>query len=328
MKILMTGHDGYLGSVMKPMLEEVGHEVIGVDMYYFSDCGNSIVEFPVDIRDLMKLGKFDAIIHLAALSNDPLGEFNPKLTYDINYIATVVLAKVAKASGVSRFIFSSSCSVYGVSDGIANEESPVCPLSAYSKSKLRAEEYLMTAADEDFSPIILRNSTAFGWSPNFRCDLVVNGMTAFAYIQNRVNIVGDGTQWRPLVHVQDICKAFLLALEAPKKKIHNQIFNIGTRNYQVRAIASAVAELFPSCIVTNSENRDIDPRSYQVDFMKAKRELGFIPTLSPYDGVEELRNTFNSLGITDFSGCVRLAKLKSLIEDGKIDKDLHWIKKG
>jgi nucleoside-diphosphate-sugar epimerase len=328
MKILMTGHDGYLGSVMKPMLEEAGHHVIGVDMYYFSDCGSSIMEFPIDIRDFTKLGRFDAVIHLAALSNDPMGEFDKELTFDINYIATAELAKLAKVSGASRFIFSSSCSVYGVSDGIADEESPVCPLSAYSKSKLRAEEYLMTSADEDFSPVILRNSTAFGWSPNFRCDLVVNGMTSAAYTQNRVNIVGDGKQWRPLVHVQDICKAFLLALEAPKKKIHNQIFNIGTRNYQVRAIASAVTELFPSCIVTNSDNRDIDPRSYQVDFSKAKRELGFTPTRSPYDGVEELRNTFESLGITDFSGCVRLAKLKSLMEDGKIDKDLRWTKKG
>jgi nucleoside-diphosphate-sugar epimerase len=175
--------------------------------------------------------------------------------------------------------------------------------------------------DENFGVVILRNATAFGWSPNFRSDLVLNTMTCAAYIENHINIVGDGTQWRPLVHVQDICHAFLLALESS----HRGIFNIGARNYQVRAIASAVAELFPSCIVTNSENKDIDPRSYQVDFIKAKRELGFSPSWSIWDGIEELKDMFDTLDLHDFSGCVRLAKLKSLMEDGRLDKDLRWI---
>jgi nucleoside-diphosphate-sugar epimerase len=326
MKILMTGHDGYIGSVMKPILEEAGHEVMGIDVYYFSDERNSPVEFPLDVRDFVKLGPFDAIIHLAALSNDPMGELNGDLTYDINCNATKTLSILAYKSHVKRFIFSSSCSVYGTSDGIADEQSDLHPLTNYAVSKSIAEKNLMYLASDDFSPVILRNATAFGWSPNFRSDLVLNTMTCAAYTQNHVNIVGDGKQWRPLVHVQDICQAFLLALEAPKEKIHNQIFNIGARNYQVRAIAEAVAESFPSCIVTNSENNDIDPRSYQVDFSKAYKELGFRPSWSMWDGIEELQNMFDHLQLTDFSGYVRLAKLKSLMESGQLDKDLRWTK--
>ena len=321
MKILMTGHDGYIGSVMKPMLENAGHEVRGIDMSYFSNRS-----FWGDIRDVYPslFDGFGAVVHLAALSNDPMGELNPELTDNVNCWATIKLA-CCMNKGV-RFLFSSSCSVYGMSDGIANEQSELHPLTAYAISKSRAEKDIMELASDDFSPIILRNATAFGWSPNFRSDLVLNTMTCAAYTQNHVNIVGDGKQWRPLVHVQDICQAFLLALEAPKEKIHNQIFNIGARNYQVRAIAEAVAESFPSCIVTNSENNDIDPRSYQVDFSKAYKELGFRPSWSMWDGIEELQNMFDHLQLTDFSSYVRLAKLKSLMESGQLDKDLRWTK--
>jgi len=324
MRVLLTGHDGYIGSVMRSMLTGAGHTVVGLDTFYFSDNKHGALD--LDVREVRGIEGGDAIIHLAALSNDPMGEMNPELTYNINRWAAGNLAWFARDSGIKRFLFSSSCSVYGISDGFADEQSPIDPLSAYAISKAKAEEDLMKLANDDFSPVILRNATAFGWSPNFRSDLVLNTMTCAAYSQNYINIVGDGTQWRPLVHVQDICKAFLLALEAPKEKVHNQIFNIGTRNYQVKAVASAVAELFPSCIVTNSENKDIDPRSYQVDFSKAKRELGFTPKWSPYDGVVELKNMFDTLDLHDFSGYVRLAKLKSLMEDGKIDKDLRWIK--
>lgn len=323
MKVLLTGHDGYLGSVMRSMLAEAGHSVLGTDACYFSEHGPQ-----QDLRDVGEISNFDAVIHLSGLSNDPLGELNPRLTQEINFNSTVSLASKAKMGGVKRFIFSSSCSVYGCSDGIADEYSEIHPLTEYAKSKAAAENTLLDLDDDDFAPVILRNATAFGWSPNFRSDLVLNTMTCAAYTQNHINIVGDGTQWRPLCHVQDICHAFILALEAPREKVHNQIFNIGTRNYQVRAIASAVAELFPSCIVTNSENKDIDPRSYQVDFTKAKRELGFSPSWSLRDGIEELKDMFDTLDLSDFSGCVRLAKLKSLIEDGKIDKDLRWINKG
>jgi nucleoside-diphosphate-sugar epimerase len=327
MKILMTGHDGYIGSVMKPMLEEAGHSVVGVDAKYFSDilCPQFV---GTDIRDTyLPSGYYDAVIHLAALSNDPMGEINKDLTFDINYKATDRLAELACISGVKRFLFSSSCSVYGMSDGIADEQSELHPLTAYAISKARAEKGLLEFSTADFSPVMLRNATAFGWSPNFRSDLVLNTMTCAAYTQNHVNIVGDGKQWRPLVHVQDICQAFLLALEAPKEKIHNQIFNIGARNYQVRAIAEAVAESFPSCIVTNSENKDIDPRSYQVDFTKAYKELGFRPSWSMWDGIEELQNMFDHLQLTDFSSYVRLAKLKSLMESRRLDKDLRWATK-
>ena len=323
MKILMTGHDGYIGSVMKHVLEEAGHEVIGLDMFYFSD----IVYPSRDIRGLRftHFDNFDAVIHLAALSNDPMGELNKKLTFEINHVATIDLAKLAYRGGVKRFLFSSSCSVYGCSDGIADEESSLHPLTAYATSKAEAENDLMELASDTFSPVIFRNATAFGWSPNFRSDLVLNTMTCAAYTQKHINIVGEGTQWRPLVHVQDICQAFLFALEAPREKVHNQIFNIGTRNYQVRAIAAAVAELFPDCRVTHSEMSDIDPRSYQVDFTKAKQILGFRPSWSIWDGIEELRDMFNHLQLTDFSGYIRLNKLKSLMESGKIDKDLRWI---
>jgi nucleoside-diphosphate-sugar epimerase len=324
MKILVTGHKGYVGSVLAQILKEAGHEVIGFDMYYFTNDWTSIVEFPLDVRDFTKLGSFDAIIHLAALSNDPMGEMNPELTYDINYRSTIRLARLAKEAGVRRFIFSSSCSVYGASDGVADEESPVCPLSAYAKSKLRAEEHLLTLGDEDFSPIILRNATAYGWSPNFRSDLVVNTMTCNAYAKKHINIVGDGKQWRPLVHVQDIAQAIILALEAPIKKVHNQIFNVSTGNYQVRAIANAVSESWPFCEITYSENKDIDPRSYQVNSDKI-RELGFAPTWDIWSGIDELFEKFDELHLTDFSDYVRINKLKSLIAEGKLDKDLRWI---
>jgi nucleoside-diphosphate-sugar epimerase len=320
MKILLTGHDGYIGSVMKPMLEEVGHYVVGVDAKYFLD-GLSL---GTDIRDFyFPSGYYDAVIHLAALSNDPMGELNKELTFNINKKATDRLVELACISGVKRFLFSSSCSVYGMSDGIVGEQSQPHPLTAYAVSKAMAEKNLMEFATNDFSPVILRNATAFGWSPNFRSDLVLNTMTCAAYSQNHVNIVGDGKQWRPLVHVEDICRAFLLALEAPREKVHNQIFNVGYNNYQVRAIANAVAESFPNCIVTNSENKDIDPRSYQVDFSKIK-QLGWEPVWNIWGGIDQLNMEFQKYDIKDFSGYVRLSKLKSLMESGKLDKDLRW----
>ena len=322
MKILMTGHDGYIGSVMKPMLEKAGHEVMGVDQCYFSDN-----RLRGELRDVI-FGGCDAVVHLAGLSNDPMGELNPTLTAKINHEATARLAYLAWEKDVRRFLFSSSCSVYGCSDGIADEQSELHPLTAYATSKAKAEADLLHIRSDDFSPVILRNATAFGWSPNFRSDLVLNTMTCSAYSQGKVNIVGDGTQWRPLVHVQDLCQAFLLALEAPREKVHNQIFNLGTRNYRVKAIAGAVAESFPNCIVTNSEMSDIDPRSYQVDFLKAKKVLGFTPSWSIWDGIEEMKFKFDYLLMKDFSGYVRLARLKYLMESGKIDKDLRWTMKG
>jgi nucleoside-diphosphate-sugar epimerase len=319
MNILLTGCDGYIGSVMKPMLEEAGHKVRGVDTYYFS-----MGAYGQDIRDCyFPVNKFDAVIHLAALSNDPMGELNPELTFEINHKATWDLARLAYVSGAKRFLFSSSCRVYGCSDGIADEQSELHPLTAYAVSKANAEKDIMALASDDFSPVVLRNATTFGWSPNFRSDLVLNTMTCSAYTQNLVNIVGDGKQWRPLVHVEDICRAFLLALEAPREKVHNQIFNVGYNNYQVRAIANAVAESFPSCIVTNSENKDIDPRSYQVDFSKIK-QLGWEPVWNIWGGIDQLNMEFQKHDIKDFSGYVRLAKLKSLIESGRLDKDLRW----
>lgn len=326
MKILMTGHDGYIGSVMKPMLSSYGHQVWGMDSYFFSD-----YPFREDIRGSKNgFHGFDAIIHLAALSNDPMGELNKELTFEINQDATICLAKIARDAGVKRFLFSSSCSVYGCSDGIANEESLLHPLSAYAVSKAKAEVDLLGLATDDFSPVILRNATAFGWSPNFRIDLVLNAMTCAAYTKKHINVVGNGTQWRPLVHVQDICQAFLLALEAPREKIHNQIFNVGMNNYQVKSIARYVKSWFVAkgkeCKITRSKMSDVDPRSYQVDFGKIQRELGFEPKWLLWEGIEEMRNKFDELQLTDFSDCVRLTKLKSLMESGKLDKELRWVR--
>jgi nucleoside-diphosphate-sugar epimerase len=322
----MTGHDGYIGSVMKPMLEEAGHKVFGCDTFYFSDCAGGS-----DIRDMLfPVGLFDAVIHLAALSNDPMGELNPELTFEINQDATVDLAKLALLAGVKRFLFSSSCSVYGASDGMADETTFPKPLSAYAVSKAKAEVDLLGLASEDFSPVILRNATAFGWSPNFRIDLVLNAMTCAAYTKKHINVVGNGTQWRPLVHVQDICQAFLLALDAPREKIHNQIFNVGMNNYQVKSIARYVKAWFVAkgkeCKITRSKMSDVDPRSYQVDFGKIQRELGFEPKWLLWEGIEEMRNKFDELHLTDFSDCVRLTKLKSLMESGKLDKELRWVR--
>lgn len=319
MRVFVTGMNGYIGSVLMPMLKDSWYQPVGMDMFYFCDKQKGAW----DIRDVEALHGVDAVIHLAALSNDPIGEMNPELTYDINYKATVNLAKLAKEAGVKRFIYSSSCSVYGKADK-AEEDSPVSPITAYAKSKYRSEQCLSELADEDFSPVYLRNATAFGWSPNFRCDLVLNTMTCAAYTQKHINIVGKGTQWRPLCHVKDIARAFILALEAPKTKIHNQVFNVGYGNYQVRDIAKTVFDAFPGCDLTHTEMSDIDPRSYKVDFHKIRKTLGFAPVWSMQDGIEELKNKFDELQLTDFTDCIRINKLKSLIQEGRLSEDLRW----
>jgi nucleoside-diphosphate-sugar epimerase len=340
LKVIVTGHDGYIGSVMVPVLQAGGYEVIGLDTFFFSDPGrepmhNSILEIRQDIRHLEPevFEYVDAIIHLAALSNDPIGEINPDLTHDINHKATINLAKLAKEAGVQRFLYASTCSVYGVTnqEELASEDSPLRPVSAYARSKVQSEADLASMADDSFSPVYLRNATAYGWSPRYRSDLVLNNLTCWAYTTGEIRILSDGTPWRPIVHVQDIANAFATVLSGPREAIHNQAFNVGINeeNYQVRELAAIVQECFPDCKATYGEHSSPDPRSYRVDFSKINQSLPeFKPEWNARRGVEELRIAYKEIGLTreDFTGpkYVRLARLKSLLQEGQLDDNLYW----
>lgn len=339
MKVLVTGHDGYIGSVMVPVLRAAGHEVAGLDTGFFSGDrdgrSNDLLAYRNDIREFRAgcFEGFDAVVHLAALSNDPMGELNPELTHEINHRASVHLARLARDAGVQRFLYASTCSVYGVADQaeLATEESPLRPLSAYAVSKVRVEEDLVNLADGSFSPVFLRNSTAYGWSPRFRSDLVVNNLSCWAHTSGEIRILSDGTPWRPVVHVQDISAAFAAALAAPREAIHNQAFNVGAdeENYQVRDLAAIVEDVFTGCRVAYAEGGGPDPRSYRVSFEKIRRCIpGFEPAWNVRRGAEELRASFRRVSLThdDFTGprYVRLARLKALLAEGRLDANLRW----
>jgi nucleoside-diphosphate-sugar epimerase len=336
LKVLLTGYDGYIGSVMMPALQAAGHDVVGLDTFFFANHLNNHLRR--DIRDGIgeEMEGFEAVIHLAALSNDPLGELDPQLTYEINHKASVRLAQAAKGAGLKRFLYASTCSVYGVAnqEQLATEDFPLHPLSAYAISKVRVEEDLAKLADEEFSPVYLRNATAYGWSPNFRSDLVVNNLACWAYTTGEIRIMSDGTPWRPVVHIQDIARAFATALVAPREAIHNQAFNVGanSENYQVRELAEIVGKEFTGCKVTYWGKGGPDPRSYRVDFSKIRQSM---PELrlewNVRRGVKELHEAYQKVGLTqeDFNGprYVRLAKLKQLVSDGQLDADLRWKKR-
>ena len=338
-KVLVTGYDGYIGAVLVERLIARGHQVRGLDTCYFQDCSFPQPSGPTevvtkDIRDvsLEDLANVEAIIHLAALSNDPMGELDADLTLQINFEASARLAQLAKTAGVQRFLFASSCSMYGSStEAIANEDAPFNPLTAYALSKVKTEAALSQLADSNFSPTFLRNATAYGMSPKLRFDLVLNNFVGCAITTGKIEIMSDGTPWRPLAHVEDIASAFIAALEAPIEDIHNQAFNIGqnAENYQVRDIAEAVRRVVPGSEVTYAAAASPDARSYRVDFTKVQRALpAFQPRWTIERGAKQLYEALTRSGITheDFQGrgFVRLEQLKYLLSTGMIDAELRW----
>ena len=340
MRILLTGHNGYIGTVMASMLLTAGHEVVGLDTNFFEDCTLGPAELHIqeirkDIRDisLQDLRKFEAVIHLAALSNDPLGDLEPELTYEINLQATIRLARLARKAGVTRFLYSSSCSIYGASseDDLLNEEAPLRPITPYAESKVKAEEELRKIADGDFSPIFLRNATAYGFSPRLRGDIVLNNLTAWAYTTKKILIMSDGAPWRPIVHVNDISQAFILCLTAPINIIHNQAINIGTNleNYQVRELAEIVKETIPDATIKYAGKTAPDPRNYRVDFTKLTSLLPeFKPQWSARLGAQQLYKAYqdHDLRLEDFQGrkYIRLNQLRHLLNTSCLDGQLRW----
>lgn len=339
MKVLVTGHQGYLGTVMVPVLQAAGHHVTGLDAGLFSQCvlGPAPQDPPglrVDLRDACvdHLTGFDAVVHLAALSNDPLGALAPTITYDVNHHASVRLAQLAKEAGVRRFLYASTCSVYGAAgDAPVTEDAPLRPLTPYAESKVRVEDDLAAIADESFSPVFLRNATAFGFSPRLRADIVVNNLVGHAMLHGVVRVLSDGTPWRPLVHVRDIAGAFLSALEAPVETIHCAAFNVGTEsnNVTVAQIAAAVVEVVPYSHVEITGESGADPRSYRVDFSKFRQALGFEAAWPVRVGAAELYAAYLSHGLTDAGFAtkfVRLRHLEALQSGGLLDESLRWVR--
>ena len=341
MNVLVTGHEGYIGSEIVPILLSAGHQVTGVDVGYFRERAllpdsDRLRSIQKDVRDLeiQDLERMDAVIHLAALSNDPMGSLNEDWTYEINYLASVRLARLAREAGVSRFLFASSCSVYGLAESneLVTEESPVHPLTPYAVSKVRTEEDVSHLADAGFSPVFLRNSTAYGWSRRFRSDLVLNNLACWAYTSGEIRILSDGTPWRPLVHVQDIARAFVTMLNAPRDVIHNQVINVGSsdQNYMVRDLASFVQQALPDSRVSYAEGGSSDPRSYRVSFRKLNTLLPeYQPLWDACSGAQQLANAYREADMMseEFSGprYVRLARLKDLMERGQLDNTLRWV---
>lgn len=337
-RVLVTGHQGYLGTVMVPVLRDAGHDVVGLDNGYFRDCvlGDQPVDPPAlsaDLRDVTAadLRGFDAVIHLAALSNDPLGALAPQITYDINHWASVRLARLAKEAGVRRFLYASTCSVYGAAgDGLVGEDAPLRPLTPYAESKVRVEDDVAALADDAFTPVFLRNATAFGFSPRLRADIVLNNLVGHAVLSGVVKVLSDGTPWRPLVHARDIADVFALCLTAPEPVISCRAFNVGAEfnNVTVAQIADEVAKVVPGTEVAITGESGADPRSYRVDFSRARRELGFEASWSIADGAAELYSAYVVFGLQadDFTRrFTRLARLQELRAGGAIDETMRRV---
>ncbi len=338
MRVLVTGSSGYIGSVLVPHLSAAGHEVVGLDTNLFNagrfgDAQGEFCQRNVDIRDVqpIDLAGFDAICHLAALSNDPLGNLDPQLTHEINHVAAVRLAQLAKEAGVQRFVFSSSCSTYGAAgDGLLTEDAELNPVTAYGESKVAAEREVAVLADDKFTPVFLRNATAYGFSPRLRLDLVINEFVASAFLTGCIHIKSDGTPWRPVVHVNDICEAFLVALTAPADSVCGQAFNSGRtdENYRVSELAEIVRQIVPNSRIEFATGGGPDRRCYRVNCEKFRRAVpAYQPKWNVRRGVQQLYDAFRRIPLTSCDMAserfLRLPVIRALMQAGRIDADLR-----
>ena len=339
MKLLVTGTDGYLGCLLAPYLMSRGHEVVGVDTGFYRSgwLFNGLDELPRTLtRDIRRvtvedLEGFDAVVHLAELSNDPVGQLAPSTTFEINHQGSVRLAELAKQAGVPRFVYTSSCSVYGVAEGDVDETSPTSPQTTYAECKVMVERDVGKLADDDFSPTFLRNATAFGASPRMRFDIVLNNLAGLAFTTGRIAMTSDGTPWRPLVHGLDIAKAIRMVLEAPREAVHAQVLNVGSdeQNYQVREIAETVAAAFPGCEVSFGAP-SADNRSYKVNFDKIRSVLpGYECDWDAARGARQLHDVFERIQLDEAvftgRGHTRLKQLQHLLTTNQLDDSLRWV---
>ena len=339
MRVLVTGHNGYIGSIMTGVLQRSGFDVVGLDSYLFERCtfGPDEPDIPAmrkDVRDveIADLEGFDAICHLAGISKDPVGDMNPDVTYEINHHASIRLASLAKQAGVSRFVFSSSCSIYGASPGMTvNEDSPMNPVTPYGWSKVKVEQDLTNLASDDFSPVYLRNATAFGVSPRLRADLVINDLVGHAVLQDTVLMKSDGSPWRPLVHIEDIARAFAAVLTAPRERVHNQVFNVARpgENYQIRDLAEMVEKAVPGASVRLAKSAGPDIRDYRVEASKIREMIPeFQPQWTVPAGIAELYRAFTEFQTSEEDFLGRLLRIKWLLaeqREGRVSQDLRLV---